>query len=75
MEPLVISQVVLSVLFSLSVLFQKKSAWFWWALWWAWWEDNSSFYWNKRWMQKFLHNISITLWVLMFGNALISVIY
>jgi len=74
METLVITQVILSILFSLSVLFQKKSVWFSWALWGASSEENSSFYWNKRWMQKFLHNSSIILAILMFWNALASVI-
>lgn len=74
METLVVIQVILSILFSLSVLFQKKSAWFSWALWGASMEENTSFYWNKRWIQKFLHNASIVLAVLMFANALAFVI-
>ena len=70
MEFLTFSQITLSVLFILSVLFQKSNSWFWWALWGSSSEENLSFYWNKRWMQKFLYNASILLAVLLWANAI-----
>jgi len=70
MEFLTISQITLSVLFILSVLFQKSNSGFWWALWWASSEENWSFYWNKRWMALFLYRASIILAVLLWANAL-----
>lgn len=66
-------QIVLSILFILSVLLQKKSVWFSWALAWAY-ADNTSFYWNKRGFAKFLHYASIILAVAMFANGLLIVL-
>ena len=73
MEKLLIIQLVLSILFVLSVLLQKKSAWFSWALAWAY-ADNSSFYWNKRWFAKYLSQASIVLALLMFWNAMLFIL-
>ena len=70
MEFLTYSQVALSVLFILSVLFQEAKSWFWWAIWWASSEENASFYWNKRWMPLFLHRVSILLAILLWANAI-----
>jgi len=70
MEFLTYSQITLSVLFILSVLLQESKSWFWWALWWASSEENTSFYWNKRWMALFLYRASILLAILLWANAI-----
>ena len=74
MEKLLITQIIFSLLFTLSVLLQKKSTWFSWALAWAY-ADNTSFYWNKRWFAKFLENASIVLWFLMCWNAFVYIFF
>ena len=70
MEFLTYSQITLSILFILSVLFQEAKSWFWWALWWSSSEENISFYWNKRWMALFLFRSSIILAILLWANAI-----
>lgn len=73
MSTLLVIQMIISLLFILSVLLQKKSVWFSWALAWAY-ADNTSFYWNKRGFAKFLYISSVILAVLMFLNALLMVL-
>ena len=72
MEKLLLIQMVFCVLFVLSVLLQKKSTWFSWALAWAY-ADNTSFYWSKRWFAKFLSQSSWVLAFLVFWNAVIFI--
>ena len=72
MDTLVLTQIILSIAFTLAVLLQKKSTWFSWAIWWAY-ADNKSFYWNKRWFAAFLHKSSVVLAVALFTNALLFV--
>ncbi|MCD5382546.1 preprotein translocase subunit SecG [Candidatus Gracilibacteria bacterium] len=70
MEFLTYSQITLSILFILSVLFQEAKSGFGGALGGSSSEENISFYGNKRGMALFLFRSSIILAILLGANAI-----